>query len=142
MGGHAPPRCDHWPGGVSQRTDVGAALLAAVRRRRSQRQSECHVLRAPGSDGALDLSGKLPDYLSSTSMISNLLNIRRMAVRLPTRLAIGTLVLATMACGTKEAPGPLEPTQHQGRIRFVNLIINPALNPVNAILENVPFGVN
>jgi hypothetical protein len=75
-------------------------------------------------------------------MISNLLNIRRRAVRLPTRLAIGTLVLVTMACGTKEAPGPLEPTQHQGRIRFVNLIVNPALNPVNAILENVPFGVN
>ena len=75
-------------------------------------------------------------------MISNLLNISRAAVRQPARLAIGALVLATMACGTKEAPGPLEPTGPQGRVRFVNLIINPALNPVNAILENVPFGVN
>jgi hypothetical protein len=55
-------------------------------------------------------------------MISNLLNISRLAVRQPARLAIGALVLATIACGTKEAPGPLEPTQHQGRVPFgVNL---------------------
>jgi hypothetical protein len=46
------------------------------------------------------------------------------------------------ACGTKDAPDPLQPTAGQGRIRFVNLITDPSRNPVNAILENVPFGVN
>ncbi len=44
------------------------------------------------------------------------------------------------ACGTKEAAGPLEPTGATGRVRFVNLITDPARNPVNAILESVPFG--
>jgi hypothetical protein len=52
------------------------------------------------------------------------------------------LVAALTACGTKEAPGPLEPTGPAGRIRFVNLINDPTRNPVNAILEKVPFGVN
>jgi hypothetical protein len=46
------------------------------------------------------------------------------------------------ACGTKEATGPLEPTGATGRVRFVNLITDPARLPVNAILESVPFGVN
>ena len=50
--------------------------------------------------------------------------------------------LAAMACGTKEAAGPLEPSGPTGRIRFVNLINDPARLPVNAILEKVPFGVN
>jgi hypothetical protein len=57
----------------------------------------------------------------------------------------GALALAigvTAGCGTKEAAGPLEPTGPTGRIRFVNLITDPARNPVNAILEKVPFGVN
>ena len=63
--------------------------------------------------------------------------------KLANRAAAALLALvAATGCGTKEAPGPLEPTGPQGRIRFVNLISNPALNPVNAILENVPFGVN
>lgn len=53
-----------------------------------------------------------------------------------------TVALVVGACGTKDAPGPLEPTSGQGRIRFVNLITDPTRNPVNAILENVPFGVN
>ena len=51
-------------------------------------------------------------------------------------------VLAVAACGTKDAADPLQPSAGQGRIRFVNLITDPARNPVNAILENVPFGVN
>jgi hypothetical protein len=46
------------------------------------------------------------------------------------------------ACGTKDAADPLQPTGPTGRIRFVNLITDPARNPVNAILEGVPFGVN
>jgi len=46
------------------------------------------------------------------------------------------------ACGTKDAPDPLQPTGAQGRIRFVNLVTDPSRNPVNAILEGVPFGVN
>src|SRR5258705_3982883 len=51
------------------------------------------------------------------------------------------LAFAAVACGTKDAPGPLEAGQ-TGRIRFMNLITDPARNPVNAVLENVPFGVN
>jgi hypothetical protein len=53
-----------------------------------------------------------------------------------------TAALVLGACGTKDAPDPLQPTTGQGRIRFVNLITDPSRNPVNAILENVPFGVN
>ena len=55
---------------------------------------------------------------------------------------IAALVFTGAACGTKEAPGPLEPTGETGRVRFVNLITDPARLPVNAVLENVPFGVN
>ena len=62
------------------------------------------------------------------------------------RLAVRHLALAlaglTVACGTKEAPTGLQPTGPTGRIRFVNLINDPARNPVNAILEQLPFGVN
>src|SRR6185369_9142135 len=54
---------------------------------------------------------------------------------------IAALALAGVACGTKDAPGPLAPGQ-TGRIRFVNLITDPARNPLNAVLENLPFGVN
>ena len=51
-------------------------------------------------------------------------------------------VLAAAACGTKDAADPLQPTGPTGRIRFVNLINDPSRNPVNAILEGIPFGVN
>ena len=58
------------------------------------------------------------------------------------RLTILAAVAAVAAaCGTKDAPDPLSPGA-QGRIRFVNLITDPARNPVNVILENLPFGVN
>jgi hypothetical protein len=56
--------------------------------------------------------------------------------------ALVSVLAATAGCGTKEAPSPLEPTGPQGRIRFVNVITDPARIPVNAILERVPFGVN
>jgi hypothetical protein len=46
------------------------------------------------------------------------------------------------ACGTKDAPGALVPGGDVGRVRFVNLITDPGRNPVNAVLENVPFGVS
>jgi len=63
-----------------------------------------------------------------------------------TRLRIALLatagVVVAAACGTKDAPGPLDPCSPFGRVRFVNLITDPARNPVNAILEDVPFGVN
>ena len=49
--------------------------------------------------------------------------------------------LAAAACGTKDAADPLQPTGPIGRVRFVNLITDPARNPVNAILEGLPFGV-
>ena len=55
---------------------------------------------------------------------------------------IAALALVGAACGTKEAPGPLEPSGATGRVRFVNLVTDPARVPVNAILESVPFGVN
>lgn len=58
------------------------------------------------------------------------------------RALVAFLAVASAACGTKEAAGPLEPTGPTGRIRFVNLITDPTRNPVNAILESVPFGVN
>src|SRR4051812_35693710 len=55
---------------------------------------------------------------------------------------IAALAFVGAACGTKEAPGPLEPGGPTGRVRFVNLVTDPARVPVNAILEAVPFGVN
>ena len=55
---------------------------------------------------------------------------------------IAALAFVGAACGTKEATGPLEPSGPTGRVRFVNLINDPARIPVNAILESVPFGVN
>ncbi len=57
--------------------------------------------------------------------------------------SVAALAVVLAACGTTGAPGPLEPScAAQGRVRFVNLITDPARNPVNAILEDVPFGVN
>jgi hypothetical protein len=44
-------------------------------------------------------------------------------------------------CETASAPAPLTSGEF-GRVRFVNLITDPARVPVNVILENVPFGVN
>ena len=55
--------------------------------------------------------------------------------------AVAGLALVLGACGTQEAPGGLTPGQ-QGRIRFVNLITDPARNPVDARLEGLAFGVN
>ena len=54
----------------------------------------------------------------------------------------GAVAMAAAACGTKDAPDPLQPTGPVGRVRFVNLITDPARNPVNALLEGLPFGVN
>ena len=62
--------------------------------------------------------------------------------RLTFTLATTTVALVAAACGTKDAPDPLSPNGGQGRIRFVNLINDPARLPVNAILERIPFGVN
>src|SRR3954466_7667421 len=64
-------------------------------------------------------------------MISNLRTLRIFAA-----CVIG------VACGTKEAPGPLEPSGPTGRVRFVNMINDTTRGRVNAILEGVPFGVN
>jgi hypothetical protein len=55
---------------------------------------------------------------------------------------IAALGVMLSGCGTDEAPGPLAPGGATGRVRFVNMITDPARNPVNAILEGVPFGVN
>ena len=64
-----------------------------------------------------------------------------MSTRLKIALVVAALGVAA-ACGTKDAPGPLEPCTPFGRVRFVNLITDAAQNPVNALLEDVPFGVN
>jgi hypothetical protein len=64
----------------------------------------------------------------------------RFDVRRLTSIAAAALVAT--ACGTKDAADPLAPTGPIGRIRFVNLITDPARNPVNAILEERVFGVN
>jgi hypothetical protein len=58
------------------------------------------------------------------------------------RLLAGAVCAATVACGTKEAPGPLEPTGPTGRVRFVDMITDTTRGRVNAILEGIPFGVN
>ena len=65
--------------------------------------------------------------------------MNRSAVR---RLLLAAAAGLTVACGTKDAPTGLQPSGPTGRIRFVNLITDPARNPVNAILEQLPFGVN
>ena len=65
--------------------------------------------------------------------------MNRIVVR---RIALVAAAGLTVACGTKEAPTGLQPSGPTGRIRFVNLITDPARNPVNAILEQLPFGVN
>ena len=68
-----------------------------------------------------------------------------MTTRRPRSLCLtwaAVVALVVAACGTKDAPGPLEPTSGQGRIRFVNLITDPSRNPVNVILDNLSFGVN
>ena len=66
--------------------------------------------------------------------------VRGAGVRHAALIAVAALVAT--ACGTKDAADPLQPNGPTGRIRFVNLITDPARNPVNAILEGVPFGVN
>ena len=60
------------------------------------------------------------------------------------RAGVGALAfgIVAAACGTKDAPVRCSRRGPTGRIRFVNLITDPARNPVNAILEGVPFGVN
>lgn len=65
---------------------------------------------------------------------------RLVAHRLRAGLAAALVSLAVQACGTTEAAGPLQPTQPVGRVRFVNLIVDNARNPVNPILEGLPFG--
>jgi hypothetical protein len=50
--------------------------------------------------------------------------------------------MAGAACGTEDAPSPLEPSGPTGRVRFVNVITDTTRGRVNAILEGVPFGVN
>ena len=53
-----------------------------------------------------------------------------------------TVAMLVAACGTKEAPNPLQPSGPVGRVRFVNVITDTTRGRVNAILERVPFAVN
>jgi uncharacterized protein DUF4397 len=78
---------------------------------------------------------------TSTTGKSFGLNVRT-ARRFNIGVVAGLGLVFAAACGTEEAPGPLSPSGPTGRVRFVNLITDPARNPVNAILEGVPFGVN
>ena len=56
-------------------------------------------------------------------------------------IGLAAALVLVAACGTEKAPTGLNGGD-QGRVRFVNLITDPARNPVDAILENLPFGVN
>lgn len=63
--------------------------------------------------------------------------------RAATGVFVTTLASVMLAaCGTKDAADPLSPTGPTGRVRFVNVITDTTRGRVNAILENVPFGVN
>ena len=65
--------------------------------------------------------------------------------RVMRRSKVAVLAAAALlgsACGTRDADGPLEPTGPTGRVRLVNLITDPADNPVNATLEGLVFTVN
>lgn len=73
--------------------------------------------------------------MTTTAMMPSL---RQMALR--TGALLGAVLLA--ACGTADAADPLSPTGPTGRVRFVNVITDTTRGRVNAILENVPFGVN
>ena len=79
-----------------------------------------------------------------TSARTNFHRTVRVAPRLQFSLVTALVSLVTMvaACGTEQAPGPLQPTGAQGRVRFVNLINDTTRGRVNAILERLPFGVN
>jgi uncharacterized protein DUF4397 len=55
---------------------------------------------------------------------------------------VAVATVTALACGTKEAPGPLQPTGPTGRVRFVDVITDTTRGRVNAILEGLPFGVN
>lgn len=65
---------------------------------------------------------------------------RLVAHRLRTGLVAALAAVTLQGCGTTEADGPLAPTQPFGRVRFVNLIVDNTRNPVNPILEGLPFG--
>lgn len=71
----------------------------------------------------------------------NLAGVRAAPFVRATALAL-VLGSAVVACGTKEAAGPLQPSDATGRVRFVNVITDTTRGRVNAILEGLPFGVN
>jgi hypothetical protein len=56
--------------------------------------------------------------------------------------SLASLVVATAACGTTDAPGPLEPTGPTGRMRVVNVITDTTRGRVNVLVDGLPFGVN
>jgi hypothetical protein len=71
-----------------------------------------------------------------------IVSTRSRAVRAIRVTCAAVATLAAAACGTKDAASPLQPSGPVGRVRFVNLVTDPARNPVNAIFEGIPFGVN
>lgn len=75
-------------------------------------------------------------------MTLNSISMSGLSARTARRAGLSLLALISAACGTEKAPDPLSPTGALGRVRFVNLITDPSRNPVNAVLENLPFGVN
>ena len=63
-------------------------------------------------------------------------------MRIPRTLVAVTGMLAMSACGTEEAPGPLEPLGPTGRVRLVNVITDAVRGRVNASLEGTVFTVD
>ncbi len=57
-------------------------------------------------------------------------------------LVVAAVLLSAAACGTKDAPDPIEPSGPVARVRFVNVITDTARGRVNASLEGQPLNIN
>ncbi len=81
--------------------------------------------------------------MKPTSMTTRANHSVARRVRRSTTFAVRFAAMAfAVACGTKDAASPLQPSGAVGRVRFVNVITDTTRGRVNAILEAVPFGVN
>ena len=56
--------------------------------------------------------------------------------------AVAAVALAAAACWPDRNVGPFAPAGPTGQVRLVNLVTDPARVPLDALLDNVPFGVS
>jgi hypothetical protein len=81
--------------------------------------------------------------MTAKTMTNHQSMIRRMRISNRVKLVSLCMTAAIVAaCATEEAPGPLEPTGPQGRVRLVNLITDATRGRVNASLEGIVFTVD